>query len=55
MPSNAKEHELLPILLAQAADAQPQQPQRTGNQFLLPRSEFDVSRALVYSQDLESY
>jgi hypothetical protein len=32
--SNIKEHELLPIRLAQAADAQPQQPQRPRNQFV---------------------
>ena len=55
MPSNSKEHELLPIRLAQTADAQTQQPQRPRNNFLLFRSEFDVCRTLVYSQGSESY
>jgi hypothetical protein len=35
MPPNSKEHELLPIRLAQTADAQTQQPQRPRNNFLL--------------------
>jgi hypothetical protein len=32
--SNSKEDELLPVRLAQAADAQPQQAQRAQNQFV---------------------